>query len=821
MKASVERLRWGLAAAAVLLLLVLAGFLGYGRYKQVKKWRDTLRRLNLHGPHETTGFTYSSSPKDRTSYKVRAARVVQHGDGKWSMYDAAVTLYSKTSSDEDHIYGKDIEYDQNTGVATAIGEVDMDLQIPGSSAKGKASSLSLGSASDSKDDKTLIHVKTSGLVYTRKLNVAATDQAVEFRYAGMQCTSKGAEFDSSGGMLHLLADVVLTGTVKNAALIVHAAKADLNRQDNTITLLHPVAQSQGRTATAENAIAHMRKDGSVEQAEASGGVAFDEGTRHITAAAYSGTFSTTSQPVTGKLIGNVVITDSAVAKPMRGQANEVDATFDAAGAPASIVATGAAHVLLTEHKPGVPYLPREMRGDRIVATFVPTDQPSKGHKAQSRISEVHATGSAMARGVSIAAANDKSAAGLKSTQVSADDLRAVFDADTQKPEVRQVFGNGHTRLEQDALLGEKQTSSGDTLQIDFAKANATSQTGDQKAMQIAAATQSGHVVIHNIPATKPGASGPEDPSDATAARAVYDGAASKLTLTGGAHFSQGQTAMTAATVTVNQRTGDAEASGEVLATLTNATPAKNGATQSAAEPQITHVAADRATLLHVSQLSEFYGTDAHPARLWQGASQVQAATLLFDQKKKSLSARPAASTGMVHAVFANASQSEPRKSAAKDADQVVRVTSAAMDYDDIHREASFRGSVRMDGTTAQAQSQSATVFLNPAQPGAVSKTDNANPFGGSLRRIVLSENVRVAQPGRTGTGDQLVYTAADGLYVLTGAPGKLPHVVDAQQGSVTGGILSFHGGDSTIVVGGATAPDKPGRVRTETEVRGK
>ncbi len=155
-----------------------------------------------------------------------------------------------------------------------------------------------------------------------------------------------------------------------------------------------------------------------------------------------------------------------------------------------------------------------------------------------------------------------------------------------------------------------------------------------------------------------------------------------------------------------------------------------------------------------------------------------------------------------------------------------------MDYDDLNREATFTGGVRVDGTTGQSRSQRAVVFLNPAQAAAspagppavktASGTGEVTPFGGSIRRIVLSGDVRIDQPGRIGTGDQLVYTAADSSYILTGTPAKAPHVVDAQQGNITGAVLLFHSGDNTIVVGGALPgekTDKPGRVRTETQVK--
>jgi lipopolysaccharide export system protein LptA len=88
--------------------------------------------------------------------------------------------------------------------------------------------------------------------------------------------------------------------------------------------------------------------------------------------------------------------------------------------------------------------------------------------------------------------------------------------------------------------------------------------------------------------------------------------------------------------------------------------------------------------------------------------------------------------------------------------------------------------------------------------------------GSSLEKIVMSGAVKVEQPGRTATGEQLLYTAATGEFVLTGTPGHLPHVVDDKQGSITGATVMFRSPDSTIVVAGEPASR---RVHTETTIK--
>jgi lipopolysaccharide export system protein LptA len=75
------------------------------------------------------------------------------------------------------------------------------------------------------------------------------------------------------------------------------------------------------------------------------------------------------------------------------------------------------------------------------------------------------------------------------------------------------------------------------------------------------------------------------------------------------------------------------------------------------------------------------------------------------------------------------------------------------------------------------------------------------------------------QPGRRGTGDKLVYTASDGVYVLTGTKAVPPKVMDQAQGTTTGAALRFRSGDDSVEVLGSEDGKTAGRVRTETRMK--
>jgi lipopolysaccharide export system protein LptA len=778
--------------------------------------------------------------KDRKLYTVRAKSESTLGNGKYVLHDAEVFLYSRSQERPDHMYGSEMEYDQNEGVLRAVGEVHMDMQAPqsltsaGRAAKqpnavgAPATSSAVNPESESKDT---IHVRTSGLVYLRKLGVAATDQPVEFRYGGIKCTALGAEFNSSESTLRLLANVVADGVMQGRPLHITATRAEIDRNQNIVTLAHPVAVSRERKAVADTTLLTLRKDGSIESAKATGHVALNGATQQISAAELDATLSAQALPQTAQLSGGVTLADTNPLRPLHGSSATADVLFDAQGSPSRVTGKGAAQAPATLSmldKRAVPGgLRRDMQGAVIVAAFA----PSAGHERKhSRLQEVHATGAAQARSEAVYTPPRPQAvrpAGpqIKTTSVSADDLRVTFTTGAQdKPQPQHLFGAGHTLLQQDSPLPEQETSSGDALEGAFAQ----SEVKGREELTLASAMQTGHVVVHRTAAaksaTKTSPAATQEVATATADRASYDGPAQKLTLTGNAHLTQDNATLTANSVVMDQRTQDADAVGNVQATLENA---QSGAATARA-PEFTHVLSASAHFTHDVRQAEFRGSDTQPARMWRDASQVQAAVLVLDDVRRTFQAHAAAPGVVIHAVLAGESSKGSPGHA-----NIVRVASVKMDYSDVLHEAVFSSGpqagdrVQIDGSTGTVHAQRAVAYLLAAGKSAnasAPRSADPSPFNGSLDRIVITGDVQLDQPERHGTGEQLVYTAATGQSVLTGSPANPPHITDARQGSITGATLVFGDAGSTIVVSGekpATQPNqtKPGRVHTETHLQ--
>src|SRR5438874_12343609 len=135
MRDRVARLRLWLAGSAFLLLAVIVGFIGYGRYV------SHLRRLKLPMPpgvnivREAGGWTYSRANGSKTLYTIHAAGFQQGKNGKTALHDVSVVLFGKNGDRHDRVSGQDFEYDEKDGVLRALGMVHIDLE---SVAAGKA-----------------------------------------------------------------------------------------------------------------------------------------------------------------------------------------------------------------------------------------------------------------------------------------------------------------------------------------------------------------------------------------------------------------------------------------------------------------------------------------------------------------------------------------------------------------------------------------------------------------------------------------------------------------------------------------------------------
>ncbi len=775
MAISMARVRVWLVVGAALLVLTIAGFLGYARFRANRFLAGLPGKLGVDIRRETNGYTVSKSVGPNTTMTLHAARAVEHKDGKLTLHDVSVVLYGRKQDRQDRISGAEFEYDQQTGVVRATGEVHIDLQAPTHGETGMPALTADG------EDKGIVHIKTSGLIFLQKLGVAATDQELEFRFGAMTGRARGAEYNSDSGMMILQSEVEAHGEQHGAPVMLKASHAELDRPRLLATAIDARYSSPTQTAQGDHALVHLRSDSTPERIEADGHVALAGVAGGTVTTPHADVLLTESgKPRSAHLFGGVKYAELASLREGRTQSDDARVTFDAIGKAQTVLMTGEVYVAeRTRQDIKAPWSERSAVAGRMNFAL------DGGNLRTVEANDAAKVVLQEVRGVS---------------ELSGDSMRGQFTGVGKAIQLNPLRATGHTRLHRLLADGAEQTSAGDTLDVRMRPGGTG--MGDV-AQAVDRATQTGHVVLTSRAALKPGKTGPASTSRATASMAVYEGEADHVTLSGGAEILDETGRMAANSMVLEHGSGDATAEGAVKATYLQS---------GGAEP--VHVVADRAELHHDAGRAIFRG-GLHPARMWQAGSQVEAPVLELEQEARTLTAHGDAKTSgiPVHVVLAGTNTDEKST--------VVRVVCRTMVYRDAERQVDFVGDVQVEDADGTARAAEATAFLQPADAAKqkAAKEDAAKTggvsLGGSVERIVAKGKVEIVQPGRRATGEQFVYTAWDGLFVLTGTSAVRPRLIDETQGTVTGLSLSFHGGDKSVVVSGGAGE----RVQTVTRVK--
>jgi lipopolysaccharide export system protein LptA len=271
---------------------------------------------------------------------------------------------------------------------------------------------------------------------------------------------------------------------------------------------------------------------------------------------------------------------------------------------------------------------------------------------------------------------------------------------------------------------------------------------------------------------------------ATAARAVYQGATEMVALRG-QPLVWDETARTGGEeIDASLEAGHSQARGRVRTTYYSRETAGGAAPFRRGNAPV-FVAADRAALRHGEGAALYEGN----ARAWQDDNFVRAETIEFDRGERQMLA-----AGSVRsALYGVEREVEPGRK------EVVPVFGSAdrMSYTDQSRVVHYEGRVKIQQGTDQIDAAVADATLDE---------------GNKLSRLKASRDVVLTQPGRRGTGDEVEYTAASDTAVLTG---DLARVEDREREVTTKGArLTLHLRDARI-----EAADEGGTRRVRTTHR--
>jgi lipopolysaccharide export system protein LptA len=273
----------------------------------------------------------------------------------------------------------------------------------------------------------------------------------------------------------------------------------------------------------------------------------------------------------------------------------------------------------------------------------------------------------------------------------------------------------------------------------------------------------------------------EGTQTASSERARYSAAEEMILLSGSPRVvdaSQG-ISLTADSIELNRKTRSAFAQDNVKTTYSKMGAQPGGAMLGSADP--IHVTGSTATMNSATGVARYA-----KARLWQGPNIVEAPTISFDRTKRSLQAQ-GGQGGHVASVFVQKDKNGKLTP--------VNVTSDQLSYVDAERRAVFSGNVVVRAQDATITSDSVQVILLPKKGQA------ENQSASQLERIEAQGDIKIEQGSRKAAGNKLVYTAAEEKMVLTGTPGKLPSIFDAERGQISGDSLTFFTHDGRVLVG--------------------
>jgi lipopolysaccharide export system protein LptA len=836
---TIERLRNLVLAAGVFLVCALLAFLAVGKWKNPLNLKELPKRLGVDIQQEANGYTLSHAFGAHSQYKIHASKVFQLKDNRAILHDVKIELYDTEGGRVDRIEGKEFEYDQQLGKATAAGPVEITLMRPGVAPaiapKAAASKALNGMAKDKPLSAVVetastgeIHVETSGLTFDTKSGMAATSEPVNFSMAQAAGSSIGATYDSQQGQLVLDHAVQLNTLRDGDAVQIRAQHAEFDRTSYLCRLHVATADYRGGREAAGDAKILFREDGTAVRLDATNGFTMNTASGgSIAAPTGSLDFNEHNQPRHGHLEGGVTM-DSA---STRAGQNGLETRKEHGTSPTAELEFTAQGQLRRAHlERGVEMhsedVSEQVKADskrpplRVSRTWrSPLADVEFRDAGHGQVEPARLSGS---QGVVVTSESQRGDATVVPSRLAADSVIGDFDPGSV---LRSFAGIGHAGISQTTHSGTLQTASGDRLDMQFVPVSSSGSIrpspskivvggGKAPAMedtaQIQSAVLDGHVVLVEQPSAKPGADAAV-PMRATAGHAVYEGSGEWLRLTLNPRVDDGGLQLTADKIDVSQDSGDAFAHGNVKATWTG--NANSAATANSANGPgnaalggkgPAHIVSTDAQLHQATGLATFRGH----ARLWQQASSVAGPVIVLDRGRQTLVAQSSDPLEPVRAVLvsvesaAHAAQPNGNPPTGRsETPSVIRVRGGDLKYSDAEHKAVMHsgtiGPVAAETATASSISDQVELVLLP--PGNHAGKDGA---AAQVDTLTARGHVTVSSDGRRGTGEQLVYSGETGEYVLTGTASLPPRMTDPVRGTVTGEALIFHSRDDSVSVEG-------------------
>jgi lipopolysaccharide export system protein LptA len=762
MAVSIARLRRWFLLGVLVLFSVVVGAYFHARHRVENAFKQVGGKIGLNVEQSAEGFTISNSEQGRTLFKLEASRAIQFKQGgRAELHEVTITLYGRDSSRFDQIYGKDFEYDPQSGDVTSRGEVSIDLEANPQGTENPDQAVP-------KELKNPIHLRTQDLVFNRTTGDAWTKAAVEFRLREASGSSLGARYVGRQSLLTLTSQVKINVSGAKPSTIV-AQRGVLRKNPREIVLDQTQLHSNEEQAQADELILSLSDDNRLDHSVASGHVQIElSGARRATVSADR--LESVFKPDGG--LGSAVFSGEVSLKtqaeePIEATAGRAELSFRGRNLISRVHAERQVRIVEHQRPSG-----RDAQDLEMTATVVDLDFRDGGRPRRAESFGPPEILLVPAHGTGIR------------TEVTADQFVARFDAGGR---LRTVHGEAHARTltsswPKTGTPEPDRVTTSDSLDAFFTPGSG-----------IATLVEQGHFTY-----TAGG-------DKAFARTARYTPRDQMLVLDGRPQVMAADRVTTARRMRFNRASGEGFAEGDVKSTYNDLKPQSSGALLAASDA--IHVTAERMAVRKLPAVALYTGG----ARLWQDANLVSAPSIQFDKDERTILAASDSGAKVSTVLVATDKQGKPTP---------VRITSSRLAYRDREREAHFEGEVRVSGQDLTITAEEMDVWLQPPAPsgsspqasqvetGGTDKVSPPSPPPGSglsqLEKIIASGSVRITEQNRRARGERLVYTASEDKFVLTGGP---PSIFDAERGNITGVSLTlFRRDDRVVVEGDSSSP---------------
>ncbi|HEX8814905.1 MAG TPA: LPS export ABC transporter periplasmic protein LptC [Terriglobales bacterium] len=702
MPPSISHLRRWFAGAAIAAILIVASMYFYARHRAQSVLQQIPEKIGVNVQQTATGFSVSKSEQGRTIFKIEASKAVQFKQGSVvDLHNVAITLFGRDSSRYDRIYGDEFEFNQQTGIITAKGAVQIDLEA-------NPQGIVSPDQSVPQDLKHPIHLQTSGLVFNQKTGDAYTKERVDYNLTQASGSAVGVRYLASGNALILESQVALQ--VENTTKVI-ASHATITGTPKVIVLDHPHATNGERQFDSDQATLYLREDNTISNTVATGNVRL-QNSGQPDAQAFSDQLdlvlaSKSNALQIATLTGNVRMETGGL-QPMQGWAQQITLHFTGNQVLSTVKAEE--NVRLIQHQVSTEQSTSKQdmeltasAVDFTLANGRQLDHAETSGRAQIAIRPIPATNG-------------------QETLITAAKFTAHFGQDGQ---LSTLHGAPEAKIVSKNSAQPDRVSTSDTLDAAF-----------QPGAGIQSIVQEGHFAYA------------DGETRAWAEQAHYTPADQILTLTGSPRvIDQGMTT-TARKMRMNRATGDAFADGDVKSTYSDLKSKPNGALLASSSP--IHVTA-RSMTAHGNSHIALYSGNVH---LWQDANAVDAPYVEFDRNRRSVIAtgtpEQRISTVLIQAQTDSHGNSTP-----------VAITSLRLNYQDSERCAHFEGGVVAKSTDLTITAAQMDAYMEPRGTGAAS--DQASKLDKILAtgEVVITQPNRHATGDRlvyTSAEDKFVLT---------------------------------------------------------------